>query len=86
MTQNVSDLGTTQVRSLAEGLEDAVSDAMAQVLPTELASQDPLVRRSDHADFQSNVALAVAKQAGRSPRELAGMLAEQLRGLSWLSS
>src|SRR6266545_1145939 len=48
---------------------------MARVLPADLAGSDPLVRRSEHADFQSNIALAVAKQAGRPPRELAADLA-----------
>ncbi|MEV0217272.1 arginine--tRNA ligase [Micromonospora sp. NPDC050695] len=59
-------------------VESAVSAAMTQVLPADLAGGDPLVRRSDHADFQSNVALALAKQARRSPRELAQSLAEAI--------
>jgi arginyl-tRNA synthetase len=32
---------------------------------------DPVLRPSDHADFQANGALALAKRLGRSPRELA---------------
>ncbi len=56
-------------------VDAAVSAAMARVLPADLAGSDPLVRRSEHADFQSNIALAVAKQAGRPPRELAADLA-----------
>jgi arginyl-tRNA synthetase len=56
----------------------AVSAAMARVLPAELAGGDPLVRRSEHADFQSNVALAVARRLGRPPREVARQLANAL--------
>jgi Arginyl tRNA synthetase N terminal domain len=52
-------------------VEAAVSAAMARVLPAELAGADPLVRRSEHADFQSNVALALAKPSGRKPLDLA---------------
>ena len=33
------------------------------------------MRRSEHADFQSNIALAVAKQAGRPLRDIATDLA-----------
>ena len=32
---------------------------------------DPVVRPSQHADFQANGALPAAKAAGRNPRELA---------------
>jgi arginyl-tRNA synthetase len=59
---------------------------MARVLPVELASQDPLVRRSDHADFQSNVALALAKRAGEKPRDVAEKLRQQLDSVPWLAS
>ncbi|MDQ2708139.1 MAG: arginine--tRNA ligase [Actinomycetota bacterium] len=51
---------------------------MRATLPAELADADPLVRRSDHADFQSNVSLSLAKRAGRKPRELAEQLAGAL--------
>lgn len=68
----------TDVVTTSNLVEAAVSAAMAQVLPAELAGRDPLVRRSGHADFQSNVALAVAKTARQSPRDLAQALAEAL--------
>ncbi|POM25603.1 Arginine--tRNA ligase [Actinomadura rubteroloni] len=74
-----------QVRSLADEVEAAVTAAMGAVLPAELAGQDPLVRRSDHADFQSNVALPLAKKTGRKPRDLAADLAAHLAG-TWLES
>lgn len=75
-----------QVRSLADAVEQAVSMAMAGALPPEFASEDPLVRRSDHADFQSNVALSLAKRVGEKPRDLAVRLAEQLGGVSRITS
>lgn len=61
-------------------VSSAVSAAMASVLSGDRAGGDPLVRRSDHADFQSNVALSLAKQCGIAPRDLAGKLAEALDG------
>ncbi|WP_097229176.1 arginine--tRNA ligase [Streptomyces zhaozhouensis] len=67
-----------QVRPLADEVGAAVSAAMEQALPAELASADPLVRPSDHADFQANVALSMAKRLGRNPRELAGTLRDHL--------
>ena len=36
---------------------------------------DPVLRPSDHADFQANGALALAKRLGRQPRELAAEIA-----------
>lgn len=58
---------------------------MAAELPAELADQDPLVRRSDHADFQSNVALALAKRAGQKPRDLAEKLQPHLAAVPWIT-
>ncbi len=58
---------------------------MAAELPAELAGQDPLVRRSDHADFQSNVALALAKRAGQKPRDLAEKLQPHLAAVPWIT-
>ncbi|HZZ48614.1 MAG TPA: arginine--tRNA ligase, partial [Pseudonocardia sp.] len=67
-----------EVRALQTVTAAAVADALRAVLPAELADADPLVRRSDHADFQSNVSLSLAKKAGRKPRELAEQLAGAL--------
>jgi arginyl-tRNA synthetase len=39
---------------------------------------DPLIRPSSFADFQSNVALPLAKRVGRPPREVAGDLVSHL--------
>ena len=67
-----------QVTSLARQVETAVSTALSRVRP-ELDGADPLVRRSDRADFQSNVALASAKRLKARPAELAGQLVEALQ-------
>uniref|UniRef100_UPI0038B4006A arginine--tRNA ligase n=1 Tax=Halosaccharopolyspora lacisalsi TaxID=1000566 RepID=UPI0038B4006A len=58
-------------------MADTVSRAIAEVRP-ELAGSDPVVRRSDHADFQSNAALALAKSARTKPPELAEALTTAL--------
>jgi arginyl-tRNA synthetase len=67
-----------QVTALAGQVEEAVSTALGRVRP-ELDGVDPLVRRSDRADFQSNVALASAKRVGARPVALAAELDEALR-------
>jgi arginyl-tRNA synthetase len=46
--------------------------AIVAVLGPDYAGADPVIRPSDHADFQANAAMALAKRAGRNPRELAG--------------
>ena len=59
----------------AKALVDAaMTQVMVRVLPRDLAAGDPLVRRSDRADYQSNAALGLAKKAGLAPRDLAGSL------------
>jgi arginyl-tRNA synthetase len=67
------------VRSLEDATRDAVARALRQVLPAELADADPLVRRSDRADFQANAAMSLAKRLGSKPRELAESIASALR-------
>ncbi|MCX5208807.1 hypothetical protein OG689_05790 [Kitasatospora sp. NBC_00240] len=46
----------------------------------------PLVRPSEHADFQSNVAVSVAKAAGLPPRDLALALQRELDGAAVAST
>lgn len=65
------------VPSLAATVHQRVSDALSAALP-EAASADPLLRRSDRADFQANGMLALAKRLGGNPRELAGQVTEAL--------
>ncbi|WP_415366346.1 arginine--tRNA ligase [Saccharothrix sp. BKS2] len=47
-----------------------MSEAIGRVR-ADLAGADPVVRRSDRADFQCNAALALAKRIGVEPRDLA---------------
>jgi arginyl-tRNA synthetase len=59
-------------------VDAAMAEAMLRVLPGELSAGDPLIRRSERADYQSNAALGLAKQAGIAPRELAQSLLDAL--------
>ena len=68
-----------EVPSLHDQIAAHVEAAIARVRP-ELTDVDPLVRRSEHADFQSNAALALAKATRANPRQLADGIATELRG------
>jgi arginyl-tRNA synthetase len=72
----------SDVVAIKDQVEAAVQAALSQVLPAELAGTDPVVRRSDRADFQANGTLAVAKKAVRSPRDIGADVAEHLTGLT----
>ncbi|MFF3547231.1 arginine--tRNA ligase [Streptomyces platensis] len=58
------------VTSLAASVHQRVADALSAALP-EAGAADPLLRRSDRADFQANGMLALAKKLKGNPRELA---------------
>ncbi|MGI5356698.1 arginine--tRNA ligase [Streptomyces sp. CA-252508] len=58
------------VPSLASTVQQRLADALTAALP-EAGSADPLLRRSDRADFQANGILALAKKLKGNPRELA---------------
>lgn len=58
------------VTSLTASVHQRLADALTAALP-EAGSADPLLRRSDRADFQANGILALAKKAKANPRELA---------------
>ncbi|MEU1177442.1 arginine--tRNA ligase [Streptomyces sp. NPDC005820] len=60
----------TSVTSLTDLVNQRLADALASALP-EADGVDPLLRRSDRADFQANGILALAKKAKANPRELA---------------
>ncbi|MFF0476656.1 arginine--tRNA ligase [Streptomyces sp. NPDC004284] len=66
---SVPSLASTVQQRLADGLSAAVPDA---------ASADPLLRRSDRADFQANGILALAKRLKGNPRELATKVVEAI--------
>ncbi|MBK3577379.1 arginine--tRNA ligase [Streptomyces sp. MBT65] len=59
----------TSVTSLTDLVHQRLADALTATLPE--ADADPLLRRSDRADFQANGILALAKKAKANPRELA---------------
>jgi arginyl-tRNA synthetase len=61
-------------------VDAAMAEAMLRVLTGELGAGDPLIRRSERADYQSNAALGLAKKAGIPPRELAQSLLDALGG------
>ncbi|MGK5497975.1 arginine--tRNA ligase [Streptomyces sp. URMC 125] len=65
------------VTSLAATVHQRVADALSAALP-EAASADPLLRRSDRADFQANGMLALAKKLKGNPRELAAKVVGEL--------
>jgi arginyl-tRNA synthetase len=58
------------VTSLSDSVQRHLVDALASALP-EADGVDPLLRRSDRADFQANGILALAKKTKANPRELA---------------
>ncbi|MFI9603186.1 MULTISPECIES: arginine--tRNA ligase [Streptomyces] len=58
------------VTSLTASVHQRLASALSATLP-ETAAADPLLRRSDRADFQANGILALAKKAKANPRELA---------------
>ncbi|MGW7367168.1 arginine--tRNA ligase [Streptomyces sp. NPDC054841] len=65
------------VPSLASTVQQRLADALSAALP-EAGSADPLLRRSDRADFQANGILALAKQLKGNPRELATKVVEAI--------
>ncbi|MEU8889051.1 arginine--tRNA ligase [Streptomyces sp. NPDC048442] len=65
------------VPSLASTVNQRLADALSAALP-DSAPADPLLRRSDRADFQANGILALAKKAKANPRELAAQVVEKL--------
>lgn len=60
-------------------LTRALQAAFADAFGPEHASADPALRRSAHADYQANVAMALAKQLRRPPREVAAAILSRLR-------
>ncbi|MCS0639452.1 arginine--tRNA ligase [Streptomyces sp. LP05-1] len=65
------------VPSLASTVQQRLADALSAALP-EAGSADPLLRRSDRADFQANGILALAKRLKGNPRELAGQVVDAI--------
>ncbi|WP_435178780.1 arginine--tRNA ligase [Actinacidiphila sp. bgisy145] len=65
------------VASLSASLQQRVSAALAAAVPSAVDA-DPLLRRSDRADFQANGVLGLAKRAKANPRELAAAVVAAL--------
>ncbi|GAB3432567.1 arginine--tRNA ligase [Flindersiella endophytica] len=64
-------------------LAERLAPAFAEVAGLPVEDLDPAVRRSDHADYQADAALRLAKQVRRSPRDVAAEVIEraELSGL-----
>ncbi|HNZ23905.1 MAG TPA: arginine--tRNA ligase [Polyangiaceae bacterium] len=60
-------------------LHDRVREALVVAFGAEMADADPMVRPSDRADFQANVALGLSKRLKRPPRQIAEALVSSLR-------
>jgi arginyl-tRNA synthetase len=58
------------VTSLSDSVQQRLAAALSAALP-DADSTDPLLRRSDRADFQANGILALAKKTKANPRDLA---------------
>ncbi|MFL6114852.1 MAG: arginine--tRNA ligase [Catenulispora sp.] len=65
-------------KALSEILADDVRAALTAVLGDAARGADPLIRPSDHADFQANGVLPLAKALKGNPRELAARVAAAL--------
>ncbi|MBO0607555.1 arginine--tRNA ligase [Myceligenerans salitolerans] len=76
----------TDIVAISAQVEAAVQAALTQVLPAELAGTDPVVRRSDRADFQANGVLAVAKKVGIPASVIAIDVARELRYAGWVTT
>src|SRR5687768_13232152 len=55
-------------------LADRFAKALAAAFGPELAGTDPSLRRSQHADYQANVALALKGKVAEAPRDLAAKI------------
>jgi arginyl-tRNA synthetase len=69
-----------------QALGQLISSALGDAFGPEDAAADPLIRPSQFADYQSNVALSLARRLDRSPRDVAAELAGRLGGSEILDS
>ncbi|MFF1275324.1 arginine--tRNA ligase [Streptomyces marokkonensis] len=65
------------VTSLTDSVQQQLASALSATRP-EAAGADPLLRRSDRADFQANGILALAKKTKANPRELAAEVVSRI--------
>ncbi|MBK9476552.1 MAG: arginine--tRNA ligase [Tetrasphaera sp.] len=66
------------IRAALQACVDA--GELAAPVPAEVRVERP--RGRDHGDWSTNIALQLAKSAGRPPREVAALLAERLRAVA----
>ena len=59
-------------------LEPRFEAALRAAFGDELAKTDPVLRRSDRADYQADVAMALAKKVGKPPRDVAKLIMDHL--------
>ncbi|WP_395575395.1 arginine--tRNA ligase [Streptomyces sp. BK79] len=65
------------VTSLSDSVQQHLASALTATRP-QAAGVDPLLRRSDRADYQANGILALAKKSKANPRELAAEVVAHL--------
>jgi arginyl-tRNA synthetase len=70
--------GGSRMVDPAAVLTERFRSAIVEALGPDLGDADPVVRRSDRADYQANAAMALAKRLGRSPREVAEAIVARL--------
>ncbi|MGJ7562101.1 arginine--tRNA ligase [Brevibacterium casei] len=64
--------------TLTSLLTDRFAAALSAAFGEDFADRDPVIRRSQFADFQANVALPLAKELGAKPRDIAAQIVEHL--------
>ena len=64
--------------SLTSVLTDRFAAALTQAFGEDFAGRDPVIRGSQFADFQANVALPLAKELKSKPRDIAAQIVRNL--------
>ena len=64
--------------SLTSVLTDRFAAALTQAFGEDFARRDPVIRSSQFADFQANVALPLAKELKSKPRDIAAKIVDNL--------
>ena len=64
--------------SLTSVLTDRFAAALIQAFGEDFARRDPVIRSSQFADFQANVALPLAKELKSKPRDIAAQIVDNL--------
>jgi len=78
----------TQIEILEEAIKAAItraidSGALSGTAPATIKLDRPKDR--DHGDYATSIALQLAKAAGKNPREVAQLIADQLSGVADIS-